>query len=244
MFLAMCILLSWQAALAGPPGQAEYAEVLHRYVRGGSVDYARLKENRKLLDESLSRMGTVDSESLSREGQLAFYINLYNAATLRLVVDHYPVSSIKDIGGWFSSPWKQKVVPLKGELVSLDHVEHEILRPRFQEPLVHFALNCSARSCPPLAEEPYVADSLKDRLRVAAITFINDSEGNRLENGKLYLSRIFKWYAKDFPEDVVSWLQQYARGSLKEKLDAMTEKGKTPTVKYLEYDWRLNDRPR
>lgn len=106
-----------------------YAKVLDRYVKDGLVNYAALKEHRTDLDTYLDMMATVEVGKLDRREQLAFYINLYNAATLQLVVNNYPVNSIKKIGSFFSTPWKLEIVRLEGKLVTLDHIEHDIVRP-------------------------------------------------------------------------------------------------------------------
>jgi len=219
---------------------ALYSEVLERYVRDGLVDYAYLKTRKNDLDDYLDMMGAVSPDSLSSGEQLAFYINLYNAATLRLVVDNYPVESIKDIGSIFSSPWKLKVVRLNGEMVTLDHIEHEIVRPRFKDPRVHAALNCSATSCPPLLSVPYNGRTIDMQLEQAMVDFINDGKNNYLEGTILSVSKIFSWFSEDFPEDFVGWFMGYAKGDLKRELEVMIRDGKKPRVRYLKYDWSLN----
>ena len=198
-----------------------YANILEKYVSDGRVDYDDLTAHRGRLDGYLDMMGAVEPEGLSRNEQLAFYINLYNAATLQLIVDNYPVESIKDIGSFFSSPWKLKVVKLSGEMVTLDHIEHDIVRPRFKDNRVHFVLNCSAISCPPLLPAPFEAETVDAQLEQATIAFINDGENNYLDGKTLYVSKLFSWYSEDFPDDFVGWFTGYARGELKNGLEAL-----------------------
>lgn len=243
VILVLVIMLP-AVAISQTVDHSRYAGVLKRHVRNGLVDYEALKANRAPLDKYLEKMGAVDPDTLSRNGQLAFYINLYNAATLQLIIDHYPIESIKDIGSIFSSPWKARFVQLNGRLVSLDHIEHEIIRPRFQEPRVHFALNCSAMSCPPLRGEPYTANTLEEELARATTEFINDGKNNFFVGRVLYVSKIFDWFSEDFPDDLPHWLKRYARGTLFESLDDTDNNGGSLRVDYLDYDWSLNDLPR
>ena len=119
----------------------------------------------------------------------------------------------------------------------MDHIEHDILRPGFKDPRVHFAINCAAKSCPPLRPEPYRADILDQQLDEMARAFINDSRQNRLEGRTLYVSSIFKWFSEDFNDDVVGFFLKYAREGLKKQLEGGKSKIK---VKYLNYDWSLN----
>jgi len=118
-----------------------------------------------------------------------------------------------------------------------DDIEHNILRPRFKDPRVHFAINCAAKSCPPLRSEPYREDELDQQLDEMTRAFVNDLKSNRLEDHTLYVSSIFKWFTEDFNKDIVGFFLKYAKGDLKEQLEANREKIK---VKYLDYDWSLN----
>jgi hypothetical protein len=180
---------------------------------------------------------TVDN-SVSRNEQFAFYINAYNAWTIKLILSGYPgVKSIKELGSIFKSPWKEKLARIDGDVVTLDHIEHGILRPMFKDPRVHFAINCASKGCPPLRAEPYRGDVLDQQLDEMAKAFINDPSRNRLEGKTLYVSSIFKWFKEDFRNDIVGFFQEYAQGNLKKELDSSAEEIK---VKYLAYDWSLN----
>jgi hypothetical protein len=216
-----------------------YGELLKKYVRDGKVDYAGFKAEEAKLDRYLNTLENVDSKRLSRNEQFAFYVNAYNAWTIKLILSGYPgVSSIKDLGSLIESPWKKKIVRIDGGIMSLDYVEHEILRPRYKDPRVHFAINCAAKSCPPLQPEPFSGNILDRQLDDSTRSFINDPKSYRLEGNELYVSRIFKWFSEDFNEDVFGFFLKYANGNLRKELEAKSER---TTVKYLQYDWSLNE---
>ncbi|MDJ0783949.1 MAG: DUF547 domain-containing protein [Desulfosarcinaceae bacterium] len=214
-----------------------YGELLGRYVDNGHVDYKGLKTEEARLDAYLEGLSKVDPDTLSREARFAFYINAYNAWTLKLILTGYPgVDSIKDLGTLFSSPWKKKIAKIDGETLTLDQIEHDILRPEFKDARVHFAINCAALSCPPLQTEPFEAERLDTQLDEATIAFINRTDRTFLEGEDLHVSRIFKWFNEDFTPDVETFVRQYARGDLKQQLDGK----KDVAVRYLDYDWSLN----
>jgi hypothetical protein len=228
-----------EQAAAVTDGQAIWAELLKKYVKPGGVDYAGFKSEEENLDQYLKVLELTDLKTLSREEQFAYYINAYNAWTIKLILSAYPgIKSIKDLGTFWKSPWKKKFVRMNGELLSLDDIEHHILRPRFKDPRVHFAINCSAVSCPPLRSESYIGSLLDQQLDEATRSFINDPNSYRLEGDAFYVSRIFKWFAEDFNNDVLGFYMKYAREDLKKKL---AEKKDVIQIKYLNYDWSLND---
>jgi hypothetical protein len=215
-----------------------FAELLAKYVKNGVVNYAGFKAEEARLDRYLEVLGQADPESLPRQEQFAFYINAYNAWTIKLILTGYPgLKSIKDLGGLFQSPWAKEFVRINGKTLSLDDIEHNILRPRFKDPRVHFAINCSAKSCPPLFTEPYRGDMLDAQLTRVTADFLNGPANSRLEGNLLWVSSIFKWFTEDFNNDVVGFYQKYAQGDLKQKLEA--GRGRIE-VKYLDYDWSLN----
>jgi len=228
-----------EQAASATEDQAIWAELLNTYVKHDGVDYAGFKSEEEKLDQYLKVLELTDLKRLSRDEQFAYYINAYNAWTIKLILSAYPgIKSIKDLGTFWKSPWKKKFVPMNGELLSLDDIEHHILRPRFKDPRVHFAINCSAVSCPPLRSEPYTGSSLDLQLDQATRSFINDPNSYRLEDDAFYVSRIFKWFAEDFNNDVLGFYLKYAREDLKKKL---AEKKDVIQIKYLHYDWSLND---
>jgi hypothetical protein len=216
-----------------------WAELLAKYVTSEGVNYTGFKKDEDRLDQYLTVLENTDPEKLPRNEQYAYYLNAYNAWTIKLILSGYPgVKSIKDFGTILQSPWQKDWVRLNGQMTTLDHLEHDILRPRFKDPRVHFAINCSAASCPPLRPEPYLAQKLNQQLDDSTRSFINDPDSHRLEGNTLYISRIFKWFSEDFNEDALGFYLQYAEGELKEKLTRIKDRIK---VKYLHYDWSLND---
>jgi hypothetical protein len=179
----------------------------------------------------MGRIQKKDFDSWTSEQRLAFLINLYNASTLRLIRDHYPVKSIKDIGGWFKGPWDQPIVTLFGKQVTLDHLEHDIIRKQFKEPRIHMALVCAAKGCPPLRREAYTADKLESQLADQSRQYLASPTGLIIDKtkGKVFISSIFKWYGSDFPS-VSNFIEKYSGKKLKGlKID------------YLDYDWSLNE---
>jgi hypothetical protein len=227
-----------QAAAGNLVDYGVYAELLSKYVRNGMVTYSGFKAEEGRLDQFLKSLEQVDPEQLPREEQFAYYINAYNAWTIKLILGGYPgVKSIKDLGSLLQSPWKKKFVRIHGNVLTLDELEHDILRPRFKDPRVHFAVNCASKSCPPLLAEPYRGDVLDEQLTRATADFLNQPANSRLEGDQLWVSSIFKWFAEDFSKDVVGFYLKFARGGLKQKLEADRSRIE---VKYMDYDWSLN----
>jgi hypothetical protein len=239
-----CLILIVPLTFALVPSQAAvtvdntiYAELLGRYVNEGHVNYAGLKSEETKLDAYLAVLADLDPDALSREARFAFYINAYNAWTLKLILTGYPgVESIKDLGTLISSPWKKKIARIDGQNLTLDQIEHDILRPLFQDPRVHFAINCAALSCPPLASEPYEAARLDAQLNAVTVAFINRTDRTYFKGDTLHVSRIFKWFNGDFKPDVETFVRQFAKGELKRALDGI----ESVKVSYLDYDWSLN----
>jgi hypothetical protein len=247
MGLAKILTLFLWIGVLGPATQSRaatvnheiWADLLGKYITPDGVDYTGFKKEEKRLDQYLKVLEHTNPENLPRNEQYAYYINAYNAWTIKLILSDYPgVKSIKDFGTLLKSPWQKKWVRVNGDVITLDHVEHDILRPRFKDPRVHFAINCSAVSCPPLRPEPYLAPTLDQQLEDSTRSFVNDADSYRLEGKTLYVSRIFKWFSEDFSEDALGFYLQYADGELKDKLTRQKDRIK---VKYLHYDWSLND---
>jgi hypothetical protein len=240
----------------------KFGEVLAKHVRDGVVDYRGIQEqSMPTLEAAIAEIAAVDEATFggwSREAKMAYLINAYNAFTLQLVADFYPVKSIRDIGGKVggglfgrqSKQWKVaqyevggKVRAFKamGRAVTLDEIEHDWLRPKFEDPRIHFALVCGAKSCPFLRSEPYVAARLGEQLDAQGRQFLADSYRNRYDAKKdtLYLSKIFDWFGKDFTRrgSLVSFLKPFFP---KEWNTGATEASK---IEFLDYDWSLNDTP-
>ena len=190
-----------------------YGRVLAQFVKDSRVDYAGLKQDRTNLDAYLKQVAAVtraEFDQWSRDEQLALLINLYNAQTFALIIDHYPLKSIRDIGFLPLAPWQKDIVHLFGEVITLNHLEHDIIRKQYPEvPEIHFGLVCAAVSCPPLRSEPYVGGRLKEQLADQTRQFLAEKIKNYVDvpNRRLYLSKIFDWYDGDFKHTAGSVLQ-------------------------------------
>lgn len=216
------------------------------------VDYAAFARNR---DGLKAYLGSASAVSQSTFGQWdkadrdAFLINVYNAATVELILTRYPdLKSIKDLGGLLSSPWKKDVISLLGKQRSLDDVEHSMLRGAagYVEPRIHFAVNCASIGCPALRPEAYVGSRLATQLDDQTKRFLRDRSRNRYESGEgLQVSKIFDWYADDFVKHaggVDKFLAGYADAlGLDSGTSRKLESGTLP-ISYTDYDWRLNDK--
>lgn len=227
-----------------------FTELLRTYVDdAGMVDYAALQANHNdALAPYLQQLAETDPSNLDKAARLAFWINAYNALTLKLIVDHYPVERIKDItpaGGpsipKLNAPWYVKVGEVGGQMRTLDEIEHEIIRERFDEPRIHFALVCAAMSCPRLRQEAFTGDRLDVQLDEQARAFLHTSAKNQIpaDAETIRLSRIFKWFEEDFgdgTDDVQRYIARYFEEAVQEKLQQAAYE-----VDYLEYDWTLND---
>ena len=258
--LLTLVLLVWTdpAAASGfDQSYAAYDGLLKKYVTlQGRVDYAGLKADPGALElflENIAGLRRMQFDTWTKSGQLAFLINLYNAATLKLIVDHYPVNSIKDIGGFFKGPWDQAFFKLFGTTITLNHLEHDILRKQYQEPRIHMALVCAAKGCPPLRNEAYTAEKLDRQLEDQSHRYLASASGLRIDRHKnvVYVSSIFKWYGDDFrrgyePKHGFDGLNSTERAvanfcsqHLSSKDAGFLQKGGYD-MKYLDYDWSLN----
>jgi hypothetical protein len=246
IFTSLCALAARSAGF--DHGYARLGRVLGQHAQNGRVDYAALQRAPAELDAALDEMASVargDFEMWPQSQQIAFLLNLYNASTLRLILNHYPVGSIKDIGHILRGPFKQRTVRLFAETTTLDHVEHAMLRAQYREPRVHFALVCAAKSCPPLRHEPYVSERLDVQLDDQGKVFLGDRARNRFDASTrvLHLSPIFKWFREDFDKhsgSVVKFITPFFPADVRRDLAA----ARTFEIRYTDYDWSLNDKPR
>lgn len=207
---------------------AAFDKLLETYVDAeGNVDYRGLKGREVELDTYLAQLAAVDPAPLSRDEQLAYYINAYNAATLSLIVDNYPVASITDLDG--GEPWDVERVELAGETYSLNQLENDVIRPHFEEPRIHFAVNCAAASCPPLRSGAFTGDRLEAQLEEQTRAFLTDPAYTSVDGGTAEVSKIFDWYGADF-DDVAAFIGDY-----RDDVNPNTE------ITFGEYDWSLNE---
>jgi hypothetical protein len=245
---------------------SDYGAVLEIYVNDdGMVDYANLKENRKAMDryvDSISELHVEQFKNWTESEKIAFWVNAYNGLTLRVIIDNYPIksgflrslvypeNSIRQIDG----VWDEITFDVMGSDVTLEHIEHQILRKKFNEPRVHMALVCAARGCPLLRQEPYVGYKLNEQLDDQARRFLNDSSKFRIDRSEdtVFLSPIFKWFGGDFREafgggeniaghgdkvsGVLRFVVQYLENAEKTYVGAGNFE-----IEYLTYDWSLNE---
>jgi hypothetical protein len=244
----------WERWLANDPDSTRHIDhgdwdaFLVRYLRIGAEGVHRVAygevtpADRAVLERYIAHLAEVPISEYSRAEQMAYWINLYNALVVRLVVEHYPIASIRDVGSPPAAPgagpWRQELVTVEGIPLSLYDIANRILRPIWRDPRVHYALSCGAVGCPNLQPEPFEADQLEQQLSEAAMAYINHSRCIRIEGDHLGLSSLYRWYRDDFggtDRDVINHLMAYAEPGLAMKLqgfDHVSDDG---------FDWRLND---
>lgn len=192
--------------------------------------------NAQMLRPYLTSLEAVDPATLGRDEQMAFWINLYNAATVDLILQRPGVKSIRDLGPLTTGPWDRKIITLAGTRLSLNDVEHGILRPIWRDVRIHYAVNCASIGCPNLAPQAYAAARLEVMLEQAAIDFINHRRGFARADGKLRASSIFNWYGSDWGSagDIIAHARRYARG------DTIALLADATAIDGYDYDWSLN----
>lgn len=216
------------------------------------VDYTALSAQRVTLQSYLASLAAVPRAEFERwpnAHQLAFLINAYNAGTLELVLTGKPgIGSIKDLGSFFSSPWKKPLLPLLGSVRTLDEIEHELIRGsgRYPDPRIHFAVNCASIGCPALRAEAYDGARLEAQLEQQARRFLSDQSRNRYAQGEMQVSAIFKWYRSDFEQgwrgarSLGAFLALYADALALTPSQAQALREQRMPIRFLDYDWRLN----
>jgi len=241
----MILALSISAqALAFDHGHKDWETILNKFVifkeKQSFFNYSNLKQSKelKLFNQYLQSLSAVEKNEFnkfSQDEKLAFLINLYNAFTVKLIIDHYPVKSIKKIGSFFSSPWKIKFIKFQGKNVHLDAIEHDMIRQWFKEPRIHFAVNCASISCPSLFSKPFIATKLEQQLEKATQHFMGHRNKNYYDNKKkvLKISKIFNWYGDDFNQKFGS-VKKFLLKYIKAPNDVQE-------IEYLSYDWGLNE---
>ena len=225
-----------------PISHAAWDSLLHKYVcSDGMVDYQGFIRDSQQLNRYLKllRGSHPSADTWSRSEQMAYWINAYNAFTIKLIVDHYPVAGIKDIRPglpFVNSVWDISFINIAGRKYDLNQIEHNILRPLFKDARIHAAINCASVSCPRLRAGAYTADRLEEQLDAAMRAFLLDDVRNQPRGSTAQLSAIFSWFSGDFERDRGS-VRAYINTYLPEPVPA------TVDIRYLPYDWRLNDAP-
>lgn len=248
VFLAVlsALLFSCQSSTLGmagttPPSHELWDQLVKAHVKAnGQVNYQGFIKDKAKLDQytKLISDNAPDRKTWSKNQQLAYWINAYNAFTVKLIVDNYPVKSIRDLGPSLKIPlikdvWHYKFFKIGGVESSLDEIEHSILRKEFSEPRIHFAINCASVSCPPLLNEAFTAEKMEALLTKVATTFINDPTRNKISPDKAEISSIFSWFTGDFTKNgtLIDFLNRYSKVKIKP----------SAKVSYLDYDWNLNE---
>lgn len=241
----------WQAHVAGAAAAIDHGgwdRFLSRYAHRGADGIVRVAygevaaTDRRMLDSYIDGLAATPIDRFDRPEQEAFWINLYNALTMRIVLDHYPVRSIRDIdispGLFQDGPWGKKLVVVEGEALSLDDIEHRILRPIWHDPRLHYALNCAALGCPDLQPKAFTADTMEAQLDAAARDYVNHRRGAHIDDGELVVSSVYVWYADDFggtDAAIIAHLRRYAVAPLRRALEGRKR------IDGDDYDWALND---
>jgi hypothetical protein len=263
LLLLLGLLLSTGFVQAFDHTHAEWDRLLARNVivsdsgSASRVNYAGMLAERVSLNTYLAKLSAVtlvEYRGWKREQQLAFLINAYNAFTVELILTRYPdVESIKDLGSLFRSPWKRRFFTLLGKPRHLDNLEQDLIREPgvFDEPRIHFALNCASIGCPMLRNGAYVAARLDQQLEEGIEKFLSDPNRNRFDrtSGTLQLSKIFDWYEEDFTANLAGkaslkdYLSNYASLLAKDPETKKRLRTRDYRIKFLDYDWELNDQP-
>jgi hypothetical protein len=260
--LAVGLAAGWPLtapAQAFDHGHAAWTALLKKHVlllrdgQASQVRYAGMAADRAALKAYLDVLSAVSAATFaafSKPQQMAFLINAYNAFTVELILTRYPkLESIKDLGSFLSSPWKPKWVPLLGDKLSLDDIEHANLRARgrYDDPRIHFAVNCASIGCPMLREEAYQPERLDAQLDEQARRFLADRSRNRYAGGKLEVSKIFDWYGEDFRlghrgiTSLPAFLARHAEQLADAPADRERIRSMQVGIDFLDYDWKLND---
>jgi Protein of unknown function, DUF547 len=248
--LLLCILLLPCAAAAFDHDHAAWDALLKKHVmlldggKASRLQYAAIAQERAALQsylQSLSRVSEAEFKTWSRHEQMAFLVNAYNAHAVEKVLTRYPnLKSIWDFGRFFANPFRDSFFSLFGAKMTLDTVEHEILRKKYPDPRIHYAVNCASIGCPMLREEAYVGIHLESQLDEQARRFLSDRSRNRVRAGRLEVSKIFDWFREDF-EPLERYFAPYAALLAEEPKDQQLVRDGKASLRFLDYDWTLND---
>jgi hypothetical protein len=240
LFLLIGLVFRNPLQAAPPVSHAPLTELLKKHVApNGEVNYKGFIKDSLALNQYLKQLSdNPPQNNWTREDQLAYWINAYNAFTVQLIIRNYPLKSIKDIGSkikipFVNTPWDLKFVRIGKEKFDLNNLEHDILREKFKEPRIHFAIVCASVSCPRLLNEAYVGAKLNQQLEAQARGFINDKSRNKISANAAELSQIFNWFRGDFTRNgtLTDFLNRYSSIKI----------NKNAQLTYLDYNWNLNE---
>lgn len=206
------------------------------------VNYRKLKPHRAELKSYIAHLSKINITRYNKDQQFAYWANLYNAVTLDTVLGAYPVRSINDIdispGLFTSGPWGKKMVTVEGSKLSLDDIEHQIMRKIFKTPFVHYAINCASHGCPNLQKNAFTGQALDKQLDAAARQFVNSNQGVIIKNNRITISKIYSWFKQDFGNSnkaVLTHIKKFAKPELHKELTSQGD------FDGYFYDWTLND---
>lgn len=241
LFLFNCSSSTLGMSGTNSPSHELWDQLVKKHVKAnGLVDYPGFIADKAQLEEYLKLLSAnaPDRNTWTQNEQLAYWINAYNAFTVKLITDNYPVESIRDLGPKLKIPlikdvWHYKFFKIGGKESSLDEIEHGILRKEFEEPRIHFAINCASISCPRLHNEAFVPEKIDQQLEYMAKQFINDKSRNKISPDKVEISSIFSWFKGDFTKNgsLIDFLNQYSEV----KISAQA------SIKHMDYNWSLNE---
>ena len=241
LFLSIqsCSAIEPPTSTAAPVSHTTWDKLLKKHVSSsGFVNYGGFKKDQAELKKYLDMIeANAPAKSWSKDEKLAYWINAYNAFTVQLILDNADkgITSIKDIGSkikvpFVNTPWDVKFINIGGKKMDLNNIEHGIIRKQFNEPRIHFALVCAAKSCPPLRNEAFVASRLDKQLQDQGEKFINDPSKNKITPNSVKVTKILDWYGGDFKKSKVDIINDYSK----------TKVDKDASVSYMDYNWALN----
>ncbi len=239
VFMMVSCGTSAPTSKSAPIEHAIWDRLLKKHVdNAGLVDYKGFKKDEAQLKKYLDLLSSnAPGSKWSKDEKLAYWINAYNAYTVQLILDHYPLKSIKDIGSsikipFVNTPWDVKFIEIGGKKMDLNNIEHGIIRKDFNEPRIHFAVVCAAMSCPPLRNEAYTASKLDKQLDDQGKKFLNNPRLNKVTKDKAEISKIMDWYGGDFKKkmSIKDWVNKYADTNLQ-----------SDKITYNDYNWALNE---
>jgi len=239
LLLASCGVKPYKSN-SQPVSHAKWDVLLQKHVsEDGKVNYQGFKDDIVALEAYLEVLSAShpNKQNWTKDERLAYWINAYNAFTVKLIVDNYPVKSIKELGGAIykvNTPWDIKFIYIEGQNYDLNNIEHGIIRKQFNEPRIHFAVNCASVSCPNLSNRAYAGDKLDEQLTAATKSFLSNESKNQISATSPKVSKIFSWFRGDFKKgnrSVINFINEYAPSQI----------NKDANLGYLDYSWELNE---
>lgn len=226
ILFAFSISLSAQTSL--------WNQLLSKHVNAqGWVNYKGFQKEEAKLDKYLAYLNDTEISTWTENARKAFWMNAYNAYTVKMILNHYPLKSIMDIKVKEKGAWDIPIAKVGGKLYTLNAIEHEILRPKFKDPRVHAGINCASYSCPPILNKAFTEANVNSLLEIAFRNFVNDPLRNKIAKDQIEISQLFDWFKSDFTDgdSVIDYLNKYSK----------TKISKTAKVTFLKYKWTLNE---